>query len=518
MGELPIDTRDTPRPPRRLEGADLAIAAAIMAAGLAIRLWCWSGVGLADDGIFMPFISMVVQSNNIAGNLGYRFTWWLPTAVAAQLLGEGEMAMVLPCLVYSVLGIGLVYAVAHMLWGRWAAMIAAALVAVHPLDVTFSTMVTSDVVLSFFSALTIFALLRALAHDDPIARRRWWVVAAAGLVLSYHSKVSGLLLLPVTAAIVWRQRDRLDGIRWFVWTVTIAFGVSALVAFAMTGNLLGPIRSEMFYQGLLQSPAGRQVTSADLLLYPEVLFRRPHLRSLLNGPYPHALALFVLLAWPLRLRVEPALWWWFMAILLGLIFNVQYLDGYWVSGFRNVRHAHILVYPLCLLLAGYLGALRTRAPRLAAVAATALLVWGLVEARSASTKTQESFADTRTTCRFLAGLTPSVVYLDEAIDVRCRLLSRPPLAGWRMEFLGGFPDQRATKLATAQEGYVVTGGGREPVYLGGPVARASELPADRVELVLERAGPLDELYRPEPLRIWKLRAPAPPSGAGDLVP
>jgi hypothetical protein len=518
MGELPTDTRATVRPPRRIEGADLAIAAAIMAAGWAIRLWCWSGVGLADDGIFMPFISMIVQSNDVAGNLGYRFTWWLPTAMVAQLLGEGEMAMVLPCLVYSILGIGLVYALAHMLFGRWAATTAAALVAVHPLDVTFSTMVTSDVVLSVFSALTIFALLRALAHDDAIARRRWWVVAAAGLVLSYHSKVSGLLLVPVTAAIVWRQRDRLDGIRWFGWTLMLGFGASALVSFAVTGNVLGPIRSEMFYQGLLQNPAGRQVTSRDLLLYPEILFRRSHLDSFLNGPYPHALALFVLLAWPLRLRVEPALWWWFLAILLGMIFNVQYIDGYWVSGFRNVRHAHILVYPLCLLLAGYLGALRPLAPRLAAVVATVLLAGGFGEALSASTRTQESFADTRTTCRFLAGLEPSVVYLDATIDARCRLLSRPPLAGWRMEFLNDFPDQRAAKLATALEGYVVTGGGREPVYPGAPVARATELPADRVELVLERSGPLDELWRPEPLRIWKLRAPERPSGADDLVP
>jgi hypothetical protein len=87
-----------------------------------------------------------------------------------------------------------------------------------------------------------------------------------------------------------------------------------------------------------------------------------------------------------------------------------------------------------------------------------------------------------------------------------------------MEFLNDFPDQRAAKLATALEGYVVTGGGREPVYPGAPVARATELPADRVELVLERSGPLDELWRPEPLRIWKLRAPERPSGADDLVP
>src|SRR5204863_6381816 len=51
-------------------------------------------------------------------------------------------------------------------WGRPGGLIDPLLLHVHPLDFAWSTMLASDIFVSFFSALTILYLLRALGHDD----------------------------------------------------------------------------------------------------------------------------------------------------------------------------------------------------------------------------------------------------------------------------------------------------------------------------------------------------------------
>jgi hypothetical protein len=494
---------------RRARLADGGLALGLMALGLAIRVWCWSGVGLGDDSIFIFSIASLVANSALGpGNLTYRFTWWLPTAVATQLLGEGELAMVLPYLVYAVLGIGLVYAFGRRLWGRSGGVIAGLLLAVHPLDVTWSTMITNDIALSFFSALTIFALVRAIGDEDPAGRRRWWIASGVSLFLSYHSKVSGLGLVPAMAAICLTHRRRLAGGRAFLGTVALLFGAGAVVAFAMTGSVLGPVHAEMSFQGLVGAPESRQVGLGDMLFFPQVLFYRDHLGDLLNAFYPHVLLGFVVLGWPLGLRTEGALWWWFLAVFLGMELNVERVGGYWVTGFRNYRHAHIFVYPLILLLAGYLVSLRAKLPRVAAACCAVLVGTAFVQALSAATKTQVSFGDCRAACRFLSTVPPAPMYLDDTLRMRCTMLGAAGAAAreWTIQTLPSDPVQRAAMLRGAEAGYVVTGGGREPIYGGaGVVVLASELPADRVELVNERGGPVNAAWRVEPLRIWKLR-------------
>jgi hypothetical protein len=491
----------------RTTAADVAIGAGLVVAGLGIRLWCWSGVGLGDDPIFWNFMGMLLGNGSVPpGNLGYRFTWWLPTALVAQAIGQNELSMVVPYLGYSLLGIALVYAFARTLWGRWAAVVAAGLVAVHPLDVTWSTMITNDIALSFFLMLTMFAFLRALAHTDPVARRRAWVGAAVGLFLCYHSKVNGILLVPALGAIAYARRGRVADGWWFLGPLLVLFGASAVVSYAFTGSVIGPVYSEIAWQGLRSDPVGHRVTPSVLLIYPRLLFLPDHLGDLLNGIYPHALFLLLLLSLPLRLRVEPALWWWFLAVFFGMEFNMSRIDGHWAAGFRNIRHAHVFVYPLVLLLTGYLVALRARWPRLATASCVLLAATGLWQARAAATKTQVAFADCREACRFLATVPLDVMYLDDIMRIRCLTLAMDTARTWTLPALPAASAPRAAALAKVEHGYVVTGGGREPIYgYPGQIFRAADLPAGRADVIFERDGPVDPVWRPEPLRVWKLR-------------
>jgi hypothetical protein len=118
-----------------------------------------------------------------------------------------------------------------------------------------------------------------------------------------------------------------------------------------------------------------------------------------------------------------------------------------------------------------------------------------------------AFADARAACAFLHEVQPSTVYLDDVLSTRCPYTDAEVFAKWSVTRLPPNPRQRTLLLAHAPPGYVVTGGGREPIYGGvGVVPLASELPAGRAEMLRERDGPIDPRWRPEPFRIWRLNA------------
>jgi hypothetical protein len=102
------------------------------------------------------------------------------------------------------------------------------------------------------------------------------------------------------------------------------------------------------------------------------------------------------------------------------------------------------------------------------------------------------------------------MHVDPSLYIRCNITMPETMAGWTIVRLSDEAPGRQPVLSKATAGYVVTGGGREPICCGTrSVPLASELPPG-AELVSERGGPIDPNWRPEPLRIWKLRdAPAP---------
>ncbi|HWP65710.1 MAG TPA: glycosyltransferase family 39 protein [Candidatus Limnocylindria bacterium] len=492
-------------PPALLEVVLLAV---VLLAGFGLRVRFFGGFGLADDGIFWNEVKTIIVANTVQpDNQAYRFTWWLPVAVVARAFGVTEPAMVAPFLVYSLAGILLVYAIARQLWGPWAGMVAAALLAVHPMDVTWATIMTNDFAMSCFSALAVLCTLRALDADDQSARRRNWIGAGLALVLCYHSKVTGLILVPVVASIVWLHRHRARDVDRLLLAMLVLFGASALAIYALSGSVLAPMHMEFKFQGILDASSAvhRQVNWYVLRFFPDVLFVPNHLGDRLNAWYPHALGVLALLAWPLGLRVGGSVWVWLALVFLAMEFNIQRVGGYWVSGARNVRHAHVFVYPIVLLLAGYLAALRARRPALALAVTIALVGSAAIGAVSAATKTHVAFADGRAACRFLSTLPPSTIYLDPALDIRCTHTMPEVLTAWTIVRLSDEAPGRDSVLKKATAGYVVTGGGREPICCGTrSIPLASELPPG-AELVSEVSGPVDPTWRPEPLRIWKLR-------------
>jgi hypothetical protein len=478
-----------------------------MAAGLALRLAFWSGLGLGDDVLFRSFIVQIAGDRGIQpGNFAYRFTWWLPTVISARLLGTGDAGLVAPITAAAVAGIGVVYTLGRHLFGRAGAVIAAALLVVQPLDVAWSTMLANDVYFSLFAAATMLAVLRALEPDTPDRRRRRWLTAGVLLWLTYHAKVSAPALVPAIALVVWGRRRAIDaGVGTFVATAAVLFGASALVAYGITGDPLIPLTSELSAQGLLgpESLTHHRLTPDVFWAYPRVLFGRNHLGDRLFSVQPHVLVAAALLGPLLGLRSSLAVAWWLLAIVLAMELNVQRYDGVWIAGFRNVRHTHVFVYPTVLLLAGYLASLRTRAPRLGALVVAALLAVSTYDSVSVARKTHVAFDDRRRAVRFLETLPPRTIYGDFALKESMSLhgTSKTPAVFLVLE---GDADKRRTQLARLAPGYVVTGGAREPYY-GCPwcIPQSEELDPQKWKLLREFSGPSPTPWRPEPVRIWE---------------
>ena len=497
-----------------LDRADLAWMLGLMALGVALRLLYRSGFGLGDDVIFRHKIAHILYNKALQpDNISYRFTWLFPTALSSWIFGLNEFGMILPITATAALGIGLIYTFGKALWGIPGALIAAFLLVVQPLDFAWSTMLATDVPLSFFSALTVLLILRALEQEDVAWKRRLWILAAGGLWLAYGAKISAILLLPGIALICWMKRQRLD--RQFVYflaTLTILFGATHLVFYVFTGDFNYPYHAELSFQGLAGQDAARshRLSSPVFWSYVKWLFLPNQYGDMLFSFYPHLLVFLALTSWFLRIRTSPAVFWWFFFVFLGMQFNIQRVQGVWISGFRNIRHTHVFVYPLILLLTGYLVRLRERYPKLCYSVLGLLLTFSAWQSVATASKTQIAFDDRRQACYFLATLPPNIVYSDFQIATWASILN----IGYRWKFqdLESFDRAvRRTQIAAIKSGYLVTGGGREP-YFGciDCIPRADEIDPEQWRLLREFPGPAEPTpWRPEPLRVWEAR--------GDLV-
>jgi hypothetical protein len=499
---------------RRPAPIDIAIVFGLLVAALALRLRYWGGYGLADDAIFWGDVQQIIVGGTVLpDNQAYRFTWWFPTALSCRLFGLTEVAVVLPYLIYSLVGIALVYGFGRRLFGRFGGFAAGLMLVVHPTDVRWSTLMANDFAFSVFALLT-FRTAFAAVEEEDLVRRSWlWAASALCLWLCYHSKITAPLLGVGLAGVWLTHRDRLAGLRWFFVTAAVLFGASALVSYAFAGTIFGPFQAEIKFQGLMQNPQPSPALMRMILLaWPTMLFSTDYLGNFYHAFFPHALVVLWLVSWPLGLRTSPVLWWWLLPVLIGMEFNFVrvngYLNGYWVAGFRNFRHAHVFVYPIVLLVGGYLAALRTRVRGLAPAILTLLVLASLREAAKTADVTHTAFDDGRAVCSFLDAQPAGTVYLDAVLMIRCSHTHEVQMRRWHIRDLPPDPPMRARLLAQAEPGsYAVTGGAREPVYQGPQIVPlAAEIPAGRFKVVLERGGPVSQDWRPEALRIWHAEA------------
>jgi Dolichyl-phosphate-mannose-protein mannosyltransferase len=502
---------------RLLQASDLAPLFGLMAAGATLRLLYWSGYGLGDDIIFRGDLATILLNKVVPMNQnGYRFTWWFPTAISCRLLGLGEIGLTAPVTLFSTLGIGAAYLLGKASWGRPGGVIAGLLLAVYPLDFAWATMITPDVFVSLFSALTVLFVQRALVQETWWAKRRLWALAAFALWLAFHAKISAALLSPALVMIAWGERRRLDRqCLAFIGVAALLFGLTVGWSYAVGGDPIAPYHLELSAQGLTPVNAHEHRLNSFLLLYyPRSIFLPDHLGDLLHSVFPHLIVLFALASPWLGLRTSLPAFWWLLFVFLGMEFNTQHIGDMWVAGFRNFRHSHVFVHPIALLLTGYLVTFRARFRRTAHALIAVLVAFSLWQCAAAAMKTQSAFADRRQAITLLAKLPRKTIYSDFQIGTWVPALNPdPPLTTKTLHAYD--TNARRLEIARIHSGYLITGGAREPYYgCIDCIPRAAELAPGSWRLLLEIPGIPPTFWRPEPLRVWEAIEEGPPTGGG----
>lgn len=118
--------------------------------------------------------------------------FWLGAA-AMKVLGPTPLAARLPAALAHVATVLLAYAAARMLWGRWAGLLAGAVMAVAPLALIMSHVARMETLLTALTAAMLLAVLKLWAGGG---RARVWTIvlyAAAGLGLLTKGPVAVIL-------------------------------------------------------------------------------------------------------------------------------------------------------------------------------------------------------------------------------------------------------------------------------------------------------------------------------------
>jgi len=140
--------------------------------------------------------------------------FWLGAA-AMKVLGPAPLAARLPSALAHVATVLLAYAAARMLWGRWAGLLAGAVMAVAPLALVMSHVARMETLLTALTAAMLLAVLKLWAGGG----RAWvWTIvlyAAAGLGLLTKGPVAVILpgLAVLGAAILTRRWGDLARLR-----------------------------------------------------------------------------------------------------------------------------------------------------------------------------------------------------------------------------------------------------------------------------------------------------------------
>lgn len=197
----------------RLEALDplnptIAALVCLTAIGFAFRL-AGLGESLFGDELFTyevatpPSITAVVEG--VMSDLEITPPLYFVLAWGASKLGSASEWLRLPSLIAGTAAIPLVYALGVKTLHRGAALIAAALVALSPFMIFFSTEARAYALMTSLVMLSTIALLRALEGGG----RRWWVAFVAFAAAALYAHYTAVFMLFAQAVwALWQHRER----------------------------------------------------------------------------------------------------------------------------------------------------------------------------------------------------------------------------------------------------------------------------------------------------------------------
>ncbi|MEW6609506.1 MAG: glycosyltransferase family 39 protein [bacterium] len=164
----------------------------IILGGLILRLIFFSGYVGGDDKHYITQAYKYSIGDFVPGdNLwALRIGLVIPTSFFFFLFGVNEFSSILFSLLCSIGNIILIYHLGKLLFDEKVGLIGAFLLSFYPLDVIYSTHLFPDIVLCFFTGLTIYLFLKGEDNEKKI----WYLLSGISLGISYLIKESTVVI------------------------------------------------------------------------------------------------------------------------------------------------------------------------------------------------------------------------------------------------------------------------------------------------------------------------------------
>ena len=239
----PAGVRSFAPPIARVPRGDLLLILAVLAPAAALRLWHLDAVGFrGDEAVYAG------QAAVLAGRDGME-RWFILSSrgnsnflvfqgilsVVYRVFGVNDLSARLVSAAFSILTVGVVYAIGRMLYGRAAGFFAALVLGLSGYAVGLGRLALLDSAFTFFCALTVACLLLFHRRD----RAGWLYAFVACAALAMQTKVVGVLLLPVAVpyAIVTGTWRRLTPRRILIATAVGLVALTPVWARLSTGDI-----------------------------------------------------------------------------------------------------------------------------------------------------------------------------------------------------------------------------------------------------------------------------------------
>ncbi len=325
-------------------GLAILSLATLVVVGALVRIWAFGGTSFALGSDESRYVA--VAQNLALGQLpdgdaqwfGARAVFLWPVALIFRVVGANDYTAVAWPFFISLVSIIACYLVAREITGRRQAVVAAAIVAVAPVEVLMATHLRPDAVMPAFVALAVWAAFRTRTSTHTGA---WLVTSGVLMGAGWASRETAILMVPVMVVAAWpalraswrRVAELIAGL--------VAVPLIEVIVFAFAGRPLWPLTATAGASNLRTPEAALENGSTFAgLLGSEVV----HSGSLVLLTLPVvALALVVGILRRQHSIIVPAIW---------LVVGYTVLEiGAIISVGAPARFLTLLTIPAALLMA-----------------------------------------------------------------------------------------------------------------------------------------------------------------------
>jgi hypothetical protein len=335
------------------------------AAALSLRAWLFIGYQGHDDRSYIAYGWAVAQGGNIAA-LGLADPWvgrlgaWGPISLSIRLLGTSEWALMVHSMLASVASVVLAGALGCKFFSARTGVLAAALMALLPIDVMYGSSAFGDESAGLWCVLTLGGFLWMLHSRQA----RWGLAAGLAWGVAYLTKETAVLMALPLALILWHARQwPARGLAALAAGFGLVFGAELLFWLQHTGDALYRWHATLGARSAFIPPVVASTSWFDWVPrpIPSEIFRSQNsildavLMFLTNEEWGLLFYLLPLaLVWAVRRGPAAARWLSIFIVCMALLlaFFPLHFPHYTLG--RDPRHFTQLGVPAVVLLAGWL--------------------------------------------------------------------------------------------------------------------------------------------------------------------